>query len=250
MKFLTSVTAAAALALLATGASAQSAKFDASWSDTAVSAHAKAEWVGDNTTGGPTCVEGSGLGTIADPCLAYNAAMTVASLHVAQQKDLLIGVSAEITILTLTQAKGKSDTVALGQALAEAGVKVSLELRDADGNSGGTGALAQVAAPGEVTFAARTQELKVGVTDTDTDFLTEVIVSLKLETTAAHHFNFLGVDLDQGDYDVVANFNLSALAGVLGESAVAEAMVVVNKRMVTVQEVRAAKDSLTALSVD
>ena len=105
--------------------------------------------------------------------------------------------------------------------------------------------MVQIAAPGPVTFASRLQELKVDVTDTDTDFLTEVTVSLLLDTTAAHHFNFIGVDLDQGVYDVVAVFDLSAWVAIVGEDAIAEAKVTLGPRMVTVQEVRAAKDSLT-----
>lgn len=170
----------------------------------------------------------------------------MASLDVAQQKDLLIGVSAQIGLVTLTVAKGKSGSATqVGEALASAGVDVTLELREANGL--GTGALVQIAAPGKVTFASRLQELKVTVADSDTDFLTEVTVSLLLDTTATQHFNFLGVDLDQGVYDVVAVFDLSAFVAIVGEAAVAEAEVILGPRMVTAQEVRAAKDSLIAL---
>jgi len=74
--------------------------------------------------------------------------------------------------------------------------------------------------------------------------LTEVIVSLLLQTTAAHHFNFIGVDLDQGVYDVVAIFNLSAWVAIVGEDAIAEAIVTLGPRMVTAKEVRTAKNTL------
>ena len=113
---------------------------------------------------------------------------------------------------------------------------MTLELRRPE-----TEAVIQTAAPGPVIFAARLQEIKVGVNSEDDD---EVLVYLKLSTTAAHHFNFLGVDLDQGIYDVVAVFDLSAFVDVVGEDAMAEAEVILGPRMVTVQEVRAVKDEL------
>lgn len=223
---------------MASSAQAQSAKFDATWSNDVVFAKAA---IADPATV-PTCTDsGGGSG---DPCIVAEALM--ASLDVAQQKDLLIGVSAQIGLVTLTVAKGKSGSATqVGEALASAGVDVTLELREANGL--GTGALVQIAAPGKVTFASRLQELKVTVADSDTDFLTEVTVSLLLDTTAAQHFNFLGVDLDQGVYDVVAVFDLSAFVAIVGEAAVAEAEVILGPRMVTAQEVRAAKDSLIAL---
>jgi hypothetical protein len=49
-------------------------------------------------------------------------------------------------------------------------------------------------------------------------------------------------------YDVVAVFDLSAWVAIVGEDAAAEAEVVLGPRMVTAQEVRAAKGSLTPLS--
>ncbi len=164
----------------------------------------------------------------------------MATIHVPQQKDLLIGVSGQIGLITLTQAKGKGGSeTQVGEALASAEVLMTVELRDAD-----TGAFVQTAAPGPVIFAARLQELKVTVADSDTDNLTEVTVSLLLNTTAAHHFNFIAVDLDSGTYDVVAIFDLSAFVEIVGEDAIAEAEVILGPRMVTVQEVRAVKDEL------
>ena len=226
--------AAAAISLLATGASAQSAKFVASWDNRLKTVEATVAFPGN-----PTCSINNGGDTTDDPCIL--AETLLATLDVAQQKDLLIGVSAQIGLVTFTKAKGKSaDFPTLGSATASTNVTVTLELREHGG------ALVQTAAPGPVIFAARLQELKVGVDSDDPEFFTDVIVSLLLETTAAHHFNFIGVDLDQGVYDIVAVFDLSAFVAVVGEDAIAEAKVTLGPRMVTVQEVRAAKDSLEA----
>jgi hypothetical protein len=235
-KFGLAALAAALVAFAASSASAQATKFAASWDDTTKVVHAYV------ATGVPSsCMgNGTGTGTQGDPCILAEALM--ATIDVAQQKDLLIGVSGQIGLHTFTQAKGKNTEPSLGSATASGSVVVTVELRDPD-----TGDVIQTAAPGPVTFAARLQELKVDVTDTDTENLTEVTVSLLLKTTAAHHFNFIGVDLDQGTYDVVAVFDLSAFVAIVGEDAIAEAKVTLGPRMVTAQEVRAAKNALVAL---
>lgn len=226
-----------ATGLMASGAFAQSAKFAASWDDDVKVVDARIA-----SGGAAACFgDGSGSGTSGDPCVLAEALLT--TLDVAQQKDLLIGVSAQIGLVTFTQAKGKNSDPTIGSALASASVAVTLELRDP-----GTGGVIQVAAPGPVIFAARLQELKVDVKGGDPlDPPTEVIISLLLDTTAAHHFNFLGVDLDQGFYDVVAVFDLSAFVAIVGEDAIAEAKVTLGPRMVTAQEVRAVRGALDPL---
>lgn len=226
------IVALALAGLVSSGAWAQSAKFDAEWSNVIKSV--KATIV---SSGSATCSINGGGDTTADPCVTAEA--TIATIHVPQQKDLLIGVSAQIGLVTLTQARGKKGVgiAEFGQASAEGSVTVRLELHDADSSH-----LIQLAAPGPVIFAKRLQELKVS-SDTDTD----VIVSLKLATTAAHHFNFLGIDLPQGTYDVVAVFDLSAMVAVVGLDAIAEAEVILGPRMVTAQEVRAVRGGLDNL---
>ena len=229
----------ACLMIFASGAFAQSAKFAASYETNELIVDA---YVATGLE--PSCQgDGTGSGTANDPCVLAEAVL--ATIDVAQQKDLLIGVSGQIGLHTLTQAKGKSTDPSLGKASASGSVNVSVELRDHN-----TGELMQIAAPGTVTFAARVQELKVDVVDTDTDNLTEVTVSLMLDTTAAHHFNFLGVDLIQGNYDVVAIFDLGAFVEIVGEDAIAQARVTLGPRMVTAQEVRAARGSLVPLEQD
>ncbi len=225
-----------AIGLMASSAFAQSAKFAASWSTDVKTVDARVA-----TDVASACFgDGSGSGTSVDPCILAEALLT--TLDVAQYKDLLIGVSAQIGLVTFTQAKGKNSDPTIGSALASASVAVTLELRDPD-----TDEVIQVAAPGPVIFAARLQEITVDVKGGDpTDPPTEVIISLLLDTTAAHHFNFLGVDLDQGFYDVVAVFDLSAFVAIVGEDAIAQAKVILGPRMVTAQEVRAVKDGLVA----
>jgi hypothetical protein len=140
------------------------------------------------------------------------------------------------------------------------------------------------AAPGQVILSKRVQELSAtlggviqectdgdtnfdGTADTDPDgtidIATECIVTdeeigLLQDTTAAHHFNFVLPNMDQGEYDIKAYFTTGARAEVdicdseldyCGDlydaegtvSASATAKAVVNKTMLTVQQVRAAK---------
>ena len=75
-----------------------------------------------------------------------------------------------------------------------------------------------------------------------------VTVALGLDTTAVHHFNFVAADLTQGTYDVVACYDLSALAEVGGADidvdTAAHSKVAIGPRIVTVQEVRATKTGI------
>ena len=140
------------------------------------------------------------------------------------------------------------------------------------------------AAPGQVILSKRVQELSAtlgGViqkcTDGDTNFdgtadtdpngtidiaseclVTDEEIGLLQDTTAAHHFNFVLPNMNQGEYDIKAVFTTGARAEVdicdsamdyCGDiydaqgtvSASATAKAVVNKTMLTVQQVRAAK---------
>ena len=118
--------------------------------------------------------------------------------------------------------------------------------------------------PREITFASRRQDLSVEV---DLDVVGSlpgicdetciadnlgiegsVTVALGLDTTAAHHFNFIAADLTAGWYDIVACYDLSALAEVSGADidvdTAAYSKTAVGPRMVTVQEVRATKTGI------
>ncbi len=135
------------------------------------------------------------------------------TLRTANRKDALIGVSLQVGLYTDTQVKGKNGSAE--QADAMGAVKVTVLV---DGKP---------AAPGEVVFAQRYQQLnatlggviescQVSVTDADGDgtaegtiniakdcLVTEEEIGLILSTTAAHHFNFVLPDLRAGDHEVV-----------------------------------------------
>ena len=132
-------------------------------------------------------------------------------IHTATPKDLLIGVSLETSLLTDTLVKssgGVKDT-----STAEAGIEVKVLV---DG---------QEAAPGVVIFDKRKQQLSATLggyytncTDANLDGITDVLtecslaqeeIDLLLDTTAAHHFNFIQANLGQGTHAVVVKSKIS-----------------------------------------
>ena len=153
---------------------------------------------------------------VVSPMLATNDAdgwTTVMSgqIHTATPKDLLIGVSLETSLLTDTLVKssgGVKDT-----STAEAGIEVKVLV---DG---------QEAAPGVVIFDKRKQQLSATLggyytncTDANLDGITDVLtecslaqeeIDLLLDTTAAHHFNFIQANLGQGTHSVVVKSKIS-----------------------------------------
>jgi len=200
---------------------------------------------------------------------------TLATVKVPQDKELLVGVSAEIGLVTDTSVKGKNGGSARAIADGEAYVTVFAVPRDG-GNS-------VKAAPGTIMLSKRVQELEAtlgGVIQScqvncQKDEITDEIVcddiviaedcevtdeeiGLLQQTTAAHHFNFVLPNMNQGVYDIKAVFTTGARAEVdicdPGEecsfdpegtvTASAAATAVINKTMLTVQQVRAAKDGL------
>ena len=200
------------------------------------------------------------------PSPMVGAEVELASLHVANWKDLLIGVSAQVQLMTFTQAKGKNgggSATAIAKGTVRAGVVVA--------PTGTIGACAAAwadhslfTAPGLITFASRRQELSVTV---DLDVVGsipevcdakciednlgiegDVTVALGLDTTAAHHFNFVSADQGSGWYDIFACYDYSALVAVSGgdidAGTQAESKVVLGPRIITVQEVRATKDGI------
>lgn len=205
---------------------------------------------------------------------------TLATIKAPQDKELMIGVSAEIGLVTYGAVKGKDGGSATATAGSEAYVTVWAVPRD-----GGKSIQAE---PGQVMLSKRVQALNAtlgGViqscdvacttdlssgetTCDDIDIATDCLVTdeqigLLQDTTAAHHFNFLLPDMNQGVYDIKAVFTTGARAEVdiceEGEdcsfdaegtvSASATASAVVNKTMLTVQQVRAAKDTLNEITI-
>lgn len=196
---------------------------------------------------------------------------TLATIKVPQDKELLVGVSAEIGLVTYGAVKGKDGGTARAIAGAEAYVTVFAVPKD--------GGDSVEAAPGQIMLSKRVQELGAtlgGVIQSCTVdcfldetngvicddivialdcVVTDEEISLLQDTTAAHHFNFVLPNMNQGEYDIKAYFTTGARAEVAicdeGEdcmydpdgtvSASAEASAVINRTMLTVQQVRAAK---------
>ena len=97
-------------------------------------------------------------------------------------------------------------------------------------------------------------DCNIDISDPEQCTVSDEEIGLLLDTTAAHHFNFVLPETNAGVYDIKAVFTIGRSAKidlcVEGEdcymdgasvSASAEANAVINKTMVTVQEVRAAK---------
>lgn len=209
-----------------------------------------------------------------------NAGYTLATIKVPQDKELLVGVSAEVGILTDTSLKGKNGATA--KSIAGGGAAVLIAAVPTGGSDG------QLAEPGPVVLAARVQILSAtlgGVIQSCTDFtggtdtnganpgdpeyidtpdgtidvatecdVTDEQIGLIQGTLSSHHFNFVLPDMDQGEYDIVAFFVTGAVAAVdIDEASVTEggsitgsafAAAFVGKHMVTVQQVHAVKGGL------
>jgi hypothetical protein len=268
MKKISYAVAALGLSAFAAGSAmaGASAKFAATWTDTP--ALASVAVITDATAD--------------DVVVDENVGYTLATIKVPQDKELLVGVSAEIGLVTYGSVKGKNGGSAKAIADAEAYVTIF-----AVPKAGGADI---TAAPGQVILSKRVQELSAtlgGViqkcTDGDTNFdgtadtdpngtidiaseclVTDEEIGLLQDTTAAHHFNFVLPNMNQGEYDIKAVFTTGAraevdicdsasntdydgnpapcsydLEGTVSASATAKA--VINKTMLTVQQVRAAK---------
>lgn len=213
---------------------------------------------------------------------------TLAIIKVPQDKELLVGVSAEIGLSTFGAIKGKNGGSGTAVADAEAAVTIHACPLGTDGAISGD---CEMAAPGPIKLSKRVQELsaKLGgvieectftavdpsIGDTTINIANDCTVNdeeiaLLLDTTAAHHFNFVLPNMDQGEYELTAVFTTAASANVYlcdpqaydfdddssddyttegcdtaGEVAgTAQAASVINKSMVTVQTVRAAKGGI------
>ena len=274
--------AMAASTLFSATAFAQSAKFTAAYSD--------------ESDG--TFVRSEACASTEDVCTAMNltandsneVASKIATIKMPQSKELMIGLSAQVALFTSTQVKGKRGTYSRAAAAAEGGVTLYACNEKVDP------AVCYEAAPGYVTLSYREQELEailagviedcevdVTLTDTNDDLIPDdasgefslsdcdvldEMISLGIETMAAHHFNFLLPNLPQGDYSVYAKFQTEASAEAEsycfytyeGEdplgcddddgNATGHAWAYIGKYMMTVQEVRAVKDENGAPEVE
>ena len=228
-----------------------------------------------STSAVATCSTTDGGTTTIGNCNASRDVLeghTLARMKVPQDKELLVGVSAEIGLMTFGAAKGKNGGSAT--AVADAEAYVSLKACPV-----GEGDCVN-AVPASIKLSKRVQELSAklggvikdctfGETGTVQDIsevcnLTDEEIALALTTTASHHFNFVFPNMNQGTYDITATFGTASDADVTlcdytytgatyltqdcdadGEiAATAEASSIINKTMVTVQQVRAAKNGI------
>lgn len=282
-KFVT-VMAGISLATAAAGVAAgPSAKFAATWTTEPVLASV-ADTEGYVT--GDTVITASHTG------------YALATIKIPQGKEALVGISAEIGIVTDTSIKGKDG----GSAKALAGGKAYVDVFAVPtGTYDPLVTPVIAAAPGQVMLSERVQELSAtlgGVIQTCEDttggtdenglnpgdegyvdtpdgvidvalecLVTDEEIGLMQDTTAAHHFNFVFADLEADEYDIVAVFSTGARVDVnicdsdqdyCGDmydpdgtvSASAYAKAVINKTMVTVQEVRAVKGGAAAGTIE
>ena len=199
---------------------------------------------------------------------------TLATIKVPQDKELLVGVSAEIGIVTYGSVKGKNGGSGTAKADGNAQVTVFAIPTDTTVDHSDPTTQGKSAHPGTIMLSRRIQELSAtlgGVIESCTDTsgegtitiatectVTDEEIGLLLDTTAAHHFNFVLPNMNQGVYDIKAVFTTGARAEVdicdAGEACSydpdgtvtgsAEAKAIINKTMLTVQQVRAAKDGL------
>ncbi|MGA1578381.1 MAG: hypothetical protein ACO39S_09390 [Steroidobacteraceae bacterium] len=214
------------------------------------------------------------IGGIAEP----RTGKIMAQIKVAQNKELLVGLSAQMEIFTGTTVTGKRGS--RSTSMAAAGGAVELHACTGDDGDGGY-LLCRPSLSGAVMLSRRAQELtavlggvleqcNVNITETDGSFsgefalkdcqVAEEEIGLALTTIASHHYNFLFPNLDSGTWDVVATFLATAAAeGTAGcadgsgnteltgcydkpgASADSQAYVIISKSTMTVQEVRANK---------
>ncbi|WP_432474645.1 hypothetical protein [Amphritea sp. HPY] len=146
----------------------------------------------------------------------YTKVLSTTLKNSGTPKDLVIGLSFETQLFTMTmvQSKGGNKSTSTADAMIEMYVTV-------DGVE---------AAPGNVVFDKRYQELWAklggvmdcadsnddGIISFDECTLTEEEIGLILDTTAAHTFNFLSYDIGSGSHTIEAWARLSKGGSVVG----------------------------------
>ncbi|MBT8038730.1 MAG: hypothetical protein HKO99_11345 [Xanthomonadales bacterium] len=188
---------------------------------------------------------------------------TLATIKVPQDKELLVGVSAEVLLVTDTSVKGKAGGSA--RAVAYSAARVTVGACPVDE---GPSDACVVAAPGGVTLNDRIQVLDAtlggaltdctdangdGIISVDECTLTDEEIGLVLDTLSSHHFNFVLPDMNQGEYDIVALFGTEACNDISSDGdaeAMAFAVAGIGKYMLTVQQVRATKNGIIDAEIE
>ncbi len=161
-------------------------------------------------------------------------------IRTPQWEDTVFGVSLECGLYTDTKVRSKGGDKDASKAEAMVRVKVMV-----DG--------VEMAAPGEVRFCARSQELiaqfggVLDCVDTNGDDvinysecdLTEEELQLIIQTVGAHHFNFVKLDFESGDHFIEVKAELTTNAE--WQAGSAEAKAFIGKGSLIVDEVRLAK---------
>lgn len=158
-------------------------------------------------------------------------------IHTSSQKDLVMGASLETTLYTATRVKSKGGTADKSEADAKLMVKVTVDGSDAR--------------PGEVTFDRRYQMLEAifngYCVDANADGIVQYTecdnfeeLELILDTTAAHHFNFVLEDVGTGVHSVEMWGCVETSTTTQAGTATANAMA--GKGSLVVEEVRLVKD--------
>jgi len=197
------------------------------------------------------------------PIFDESAGFTFATIKVPQDKELLVGLSAEVGITTDTSIDGEAGGAA--RSIAGGGAWVVIFACPVDG-----GDCTEAAAPGPVILSGRVQVLDAklggvlercedlngdGVIDVKTECeVSDEEIGLALHTLASHHFNFALPNMDQGEYNIIAFFLTGAMAAVdIDEASVDEggsvsgsafAQAFIGNYMLTVQQVRATKGDI------
>ena len=160
------------------------------------------------------------------------------SLKTPNQKDLFIGVSLEVGLLTNTLVKSKMGTVDTSMADASVEIRVLVDGKEA--------------APGIVIFGRRTQTLTAtlqGLIDgcmtadaltgnvvIDPDCVQPEQIGLILKTMNANAFNFITQDLTSGVHQVQVQARINLESSAQAGSSLARALI--GKGSMTVEEVR------------
>jgi hypothetical protein len=171
------------------------------------------------------------------------ATLLRATIQTPSQKDLIVGASLQTALFTSTQvkSKGTQDT-----SQAEAKIEVRVVIDPATPNVGAAGRNAD---PGVVVYDRRRQNLAAtfggvftctGIT-LDTCNITDEVLQLILDTTSAHHFNFIIDDTGTGTHIVELQVRLNT--NTAWQAGGAEATAVIGKGSLTVEEVRLVKGS-------
>lgn len=176
-------------------------------------------------------------------------------------KALLLGVSSQIGITTDTKVVGKNGGGGTATATGTAAVCVAVVPTGTDPAADGS----DCAAPGEITFNSRTQELSAvlgGVIESCTDVnldgtidvateceVTDEEIGLLLDTLSAHHYNFVWQAPATGVYDVILTVSAETSAttvdtGDKDGTNTSRADVVVGPTVLTSEEVRPAKEGI------